>query len=162
MRKKGFTITEMAVTVSILGLIAMMGALVLVQIQRFYMQNSAQLAMQGETRAAFDLMTRSLRQAQSSTIVIDNLAGEKPYSRISFTKQSGVAVSFYAQEGVLYTSFGSNAKPLAKGISYAAFVFPRTDDAGLVSVALASARTPYAGGKKTLYMSVEKVRIQNE
>lgn len=145
-----------------MGLIALMGAAVLLQIRKFYLQNSSQLSLQIESRVAMDLMTRNLRQAKAATVTIDSAAGEPPYSRITFTKQSGSALAYYLDDGVLYsTSTSDPVRVMTRDVVFTAFAFPRTDDDRYLSVSFA-VRKESANHKRKLYMWAEKVRVQNE
>lgn len=152
----------MVITSAILGMIALVGAAVLMQIRRFYLQNSDQLSLQTQSRVAMNLMTRNLRQARASTVIIDSLSGEAPYSRIAFTKQSGDAQAYYVAKGVLYSSSTTDlVRVMTQDVTFAAFGYPRTDDDAYLSVAFA-VKKAMASHKEKIYMWTEKVRVQNE
>ena len=86
--RRGYSLIELMLVVAIVGSIAMVGPRLMIQMTRFFRQNQARVDIQREARTVFDLMGRNLRQAQASTIVVDQLSGQPPYSRVSFTKRT--------------------------------------------------------------------------
>jgi hypothetical protein len=55
----------------------------------------------------------------------------------------------------------SNTTTLSKNIGYIAFTYPRTDDVSIISVAVTMQTPTYLGQKKTLQLSIQKVRVMN-
>ncbi|PIR19262.1 MAG: hypothetical protein COV48_02950 [Elusimicrobia bacterium CG11_big_fil_rev_8_21_14_0_20_64_6] len=166
-RTAGYTLTEVMLTVAILGIVASMAPSLLLQMNRFFRQNNARVAIQREAREALDLINRNLRQAQASTVVVDQVAGEFPHSRIVFTRLtpsgSTVSMSFYQQGSSLFMVRGTSAaRALSKNLRYLGFSYPRTDDAKLISVSLTTEAGTFQGQTKALQLSVEKVRIMND
>lgn len=163
----GYTLTEAMLVVAIIGIVSSLGASLLIQMNRFFRQNNARIAIQREVREALHLINRNLRQAQASTVVIDQVAGEFPYSRITFTRMtpSGgtVPMSFYQQGSTLFmTQGGGAARAISSNLRYLGFTYIRTDNDRLVSVSLTTESGTYQGQTKALQLSVEKVRIMNE
>lgn len=164
--RAGYTLTEAMLTVAILGIVASSAPSLLLQMNRFFRQNNARVAIQREAREALDLINRNLRQAQASTVVIDQVAGEFPHSRIAFTRltPSGTTdtMSFYRQGSSLFMVRGTNVTTISKNLRYLGFSYPRTDDAKLISVSLTTEAGTFQGQTKALQLSVEKVRIMND
>lgn len=165
--RAGYSLTELMMVVAIIGAVAMIGPAALIQMNRFFRQNNARIAIQREARDALDLINRNLRQAQASTVVVDQLSGEFPYSRISFTRMTPSggtsSMSFYQQGAkLMMTQDAIGARPIASNLRYLAFSYPRTDDAKLISVSLTTEAGTYQAQTKALHLSVEKVRLMNE
>ena len=163
----GYTLTEAMLVVAIVGIVGSIGATLLIQMTRSFRQNDARIGIQREAREALHLINRNLRQAQATTVVIDQLAGEFPYSRITFTRltPSGgtSSLSFYQQGSKLLMTEGSLApKAISKNLRYLGFTYARTDNDRLISVSLTTESGTFEGKTKALQLSVEKVRIMND
>ncbi len=160
----GYTLTELILVVAILGIVFGLGPGLLIQMTKFFRQNKARIAIQREARDSLDLINRNLRQAQAGTIVIDQVSGESPYSRITFnrlTPDGGTAaMSFYQQGNTLYMVRGGT-KAISKNLRYLGFTYPRTDNDTIISVSLTTETGTYESLTKALQLSVEKVRIMN-
>lgn len=166
-RNAGYTLTEAMLTVAILGIVSSTAPSLILQMNRFFRQNNARVAIQREAREALDLINRNLRQAQASTVVIDQVAGEFPHSRIAFTRLtpsgSTVSMSFYRQGSSLFMVRGTSAaRAISTNLRYLGFSYPRTDDAKLISVSLTTEAGTFQSQTKALQLSVEKVRIMND
>lgn len=157
----GFTLLELMLVVAILGIIASMGSVLLIQTSRFYRQNQARLDIQRDARTVFNLLAKNLRQAQASTITIDNAPSQPPYSRITFTKMSGDIITYYQENNKLY-QVTTGTRALCETLRYVGFSMPRSDDDNLLSLSLTLEKATYEGGTKALQLSVEKIRIHND
>ena len=160
-RRSGFTLVEMLIVVAILGIVTLSAPQLFTQITRFFRQNQARVDIQRDARTVFDLMGRTLRQAQASTIVVDQLAGQPPYSRVYFKKVDGTEITYY-QEGRKLYLVDVGTKAIAENLRYLAFSHPQTDNDKLVSVALTLEKSTYEGRVKALQLSVEKIRLHND
>lgn len=161
-RKGGFTLVEAMITVAIVAILGSIGARLLLQVNRYYMMTKTRVELQREARAIMYVISRSLHQAQSSTIVIDRGSASQPfYSRITFTKIQGSSISFKQVGKELHQVAGSNDQILSKNLRYLAFTFPRSDDMTIVSVSLTLEQSIYEGQTKALHMASEKVRVMN-
>lgn len=158
---RGYTLTEVMLTVAIVGVVAAMSAPLLIQMTNFWSQTSARNDIQRDVRACLDQVNRFTRQAQAGTVVIDSASGQPPASRLTFTTVGGAVVSFYQSGNKLYMSNAGTVSMLSQRIAYIAFTYPRTDDTSLISVAITTQAPTYKGGRKALQLSVQKVRIMN-
>ncbi len=162
--RAGYTLTELIMTVAILGILFGLAPQLLIQMTRVFRQNQARISIQREVRNSLDLINRNLRQAQAGTIIIDQASGAPPYSRITFdrfTPDGGTAtMSFYQQGNTLYMVRGGT-KAISTNLRYLGFTYPRTDDDTIVSVSVTTEAGTYEAQTKTLQLSVEKVRIMN-
>ncbi len=157
----GYTLAEAMIVVAIVAVLAAVSAPLLIQMTNFWRQTSARTVIERDVRVSMDTMDRMLRQAQKSTIVIDQAAGQPPWSRIAFTTISGRTVSFYQSNNRLYETLGGTSSILSRNLGFIAFTFPRTDDTSIVSVAITTQAPTYRGGIKALQLSIQKVRIMN-
>lgn len=159
---RGYSLAEVLVTVAILSILASVAAPLLIQMTNFWRQTTARYEIQRDARASLDRIDRFLRQAQGGTVVLDQVSGQPPYSRATFTSIQGQAISFYQTGGTLYMKLGNNVSTLSQRLGYIAFTYPRTDDTSIISVALTMQSPTYRGGKKALQLSIQKVRIMNQ
>jgi len=162
--KDGFSLIELMMVVTIVGILAMLGPQILTQATKFFILGRTRLELQREARAAMYLVTRELRQAQSATIMIDQISGQPNYSRITFTKQTlggGTNVSLFQSGKTLSLTEGNTTSVLTKNLAYLAFAFPRSDDMTIVSVSMTLQEQIYNGAYKALHMASEKVRVMN-
>lgn len=163
----GYTLTEAMLVVAILGIVASLGGMLMVQAQRFIRLNLARTEIQRESRATLANINRELRQALASTVVVDQVTGQPPQSRITFQRYkpdgSLQTVSYYQQGRKLYLKLGSAASGPAAGqpLRFLAFTYIQTDNDRIVSVSITYESATYEGKSKALQMAVEKVRIMN-
>lgn len=160
--RAGFTLLEAMLTVAVLGIVATMGAQVMLQVNRHFIISRTRLDLQREARAIMYIITRELRQAQESAITIDRAATSQPfYSRITFTKIQGTTMAFQQSGTSLVHVQGGKTRTLSKNLRYLAFSFPRSDDLSIVSVSLTLEGAIYQGRRKALHMASEKVQVMN-
>jgi hypothetical protein len=107
------------------------------------------------------IINRNLRQAQSNTIRIDQASGQPYYSRLSFTRVQGDAITYYQQGTSLIQEDSNISRTLSKNLRYLAFAFPRSDDLTIISVSITLEKSIYEGKTKALHMASEKVRVMN-
>ncbi len=160
-RHGGWTITEMAITAAVIGIVAMLAPQIISQTTKVFVLGRTKLELQREARAAMYLVTRELRQAQSGTIIIDQVNGQPYYSRIRFTKIQGTNVTIAQTGSTLQLTMGNTITTLSKNLAYLSFTFPRSDDMTIVSVALTLQQQIYNGLYKALHMASERVRVMN-
>jgi len=151
---------EAIIVIAILGVLASTMPRILVQIVRFYQLHEAKIEIQRDARTCLDLINRFLRQGVSSSVVVDQAAGQPPYSRVTFTTVQGQGMRFY-QSGTTLYQVAESTTVISKNVQYIAFTYPRTDDPTIMSVALTMEKSTYEGGSKALELSIQKVRIMN-
>jgi len=158
--QRGFTLIETMITLAILGVVATMGPSLIVQFVRFYQLHEAKISIQRDARACLDLINRFLRQAQSSTVVVDQAPNQPPLSRITFTTVQGQTMSFY-QSGTILYQVAQSTTAISQNLHYIAFTYPRTDDPTIISVAMTMEKDTYESQYKALELSIQKVRIMD-
>ena len=159
--KKGYTLTEMMIAVAILGIVMGTAPAIFLQVQRFNRIYEAKNSIQRDVRTSIDAITRNLRQAYSSGVVIDSASGQPPYSRISFQSVNGKTYSYYQQGTNLFQTVDSATNRLSENLRYIAFTFPRSDDPHIISVSITMEKATFEMRTKALQLSIEKVRIMN-
>ena len=161
-RREGYTLTEMLMVVAIIGILASIGARILVQVNRYFIMTSTRSELQREARSLMYVINRNLRQAQNTSVKIDRANTSQPfYSRLTFTKIQGTTMTFSQSGASLIQTVGSSNKTLTKNLKYLAFTFPRSDDLSIVSVSITLEKSIYQGRTKALHMASEKVRVMN-
>jgi prepilin-type N-terminal cleavage/methylation domain-containing protein len=158
--RTGWTLIELMIVVAIIGIAAMIAPRMFEQVIRYYQLHNAKIEIQRDARASLDGINRFLRQAQSSTVNVDQLTGQPPYSRITFTTTSGSTMIFY-QKGTSLYEVGTSTTILSHNLHYIAFTYPRSDDPTIISVALTMEKSTFQGQYKALELSIQKVRVMN-
>ena len=159
--RPGFTLLEAMIVVAVMGIIASVGPALLVQANRFFMLSRVRADLQGQARGIMYVITRELRQAQSTTITIDQASNQPYYSRINFTNQNGTNMIFYQNGNRLMQQVGNNVHTLTTSLTYMAFSFPRSDNMSIVSVSMTLQQTIYQGQTKALHMASQQVRVMD-
>lgn len=157
----GYSLTEMMLVVAIIGILATVGARLMLQVNRYFIMTNTRTELQREARDLMSVVNRNLRQAQSASIKIDTIPGQPFYSRLTFTKIQGTTMTFYLNGTSLIQVVGAKNRILTKNIKHLAFTFPRSDDLSIVSVSVTLEKGIYQGHTKTLHMTSEKVRVMN-
>ena len=157
---------ELMIVVAIMGIVLLAAPKIFKNAFRFVRLSFARAEIQKNARGSLQNINRELRQAIASSIVIDQLTGMPPHSRITFTRyrpdDSTREVSYYQNGKKLYLSIeGADGKIVADKLKYIAFSYPKTDDDSIISVSLTFEKETYEGASKALQMAVEKVRIMN-
>lgn len=159
--RAGFTMTEMLMVALIVGALASIGARILLQVNRYFVMTNTRAELQREARAIMYVINRSLRQADTDSVLIDRAAGQPFYSRLTFTKMQGQTLTFSQNGTSLVQTVAGKSMTLSKNVKYIAFTFPRSDDLSVVSVSVTLEKSIYQGRTKALHMASEKVRIMN-
>ncbi|OGR57536.1 MAG: hypothetical protein A2X36_02740 [Elusimicrobia bacterium GWA2_69_24] len=160
-REGGYSLTEILMVVAIIGILAMVGPRLMIQMQNFYLLTTARSEIQRDARSALDTINRFLRQAKYRTIIIDTPSGQGPYSRITFQHIDGRNFKFYQDGTNLIQSVDGQTSKIARNLAFVAFTFPRSDFPRLVSVALTMGKTIQRGQRKELELTIQKVRVMN-
>ncbi|MEA3307695.1 MAG: prepilin-type N-terminal cleavage/methylation domain-containing protein [Elusimicrobiota bacterium] len=164
--RRGYTLMELMVVVAIMGVILLASPKIFKNAFRFVRLSFARAEIQKNARGSLSNINRELRQAVASSVVVDQVTGQPPHSRITFTRYrpDGTTrqVSYYQDGKKLYLSTdGSAGKMIADQLKYIVFSYPKTDDDSIVSVSLTFEKATYERATKALQMAVEKVRIMN-
>jgi len=133
----------------------------LINFTRFWRVSQAKLDIQKDARRTLSLMNKTLRQAQQSSITIDQVTGAPPWSRISFNDKNSVAVVYYQSGDRLYQSVAGKITLIGENLKTLRFSYPSSDDSTLLGVSVCFEKATYEGGSKSLQMSIEKVRVMN-
>jgi prepilin-type N-terminal cleavage/methylation domain-containing protein len=161
-RSRGWTLTEAMISVAILAILATLGAPLMTQVQRFYLQSESRDSIEKDARDSLNIINRFMRMAKSTTIVIDSFsAAEPPYSRVTFTTSDNRTMSFWQSGTSLYQKVGNSTEKLSGNLRFIAFTFPRTDDPSIISVSMTMEKSTYQGGSKALQLTIQKVRVMN-
>lgn len=163
---KGFSLTELMITIAIVGVVMAVGPPLLLNMVRFFRLQIARAEVQRDARTSLDLINRHLRQAAASTVIVKNRANQPPYSWITFeiTKGDGALLGSYGvyQEGnYLYFNNRGSTITLSENLRYLAFTYPKSDNDAIVSISLTFEKATYGGYTKALQLSIEKVRVMN-
>lgn len=156
----GYTLMEMMIVVGVLGVIFSLGPNLFKQVRRFFFLNTVKTEIQREARSIMVIVTQQVRMAQSQTIVIDQVAGQPYYSRLSFQDINGKYIRYY-QTGKNFYMVDTGTHTLTGNLRYVAFAVPRSDDLGIVSVSFTLEKSIYEGQTKAIHMASQQVRIMN-
>jgi prepilin-type N-terminal cleavage/methylation domain-containing protein len=160
-KRRGYTLIEMMISVSILGIIATVGPTLLVSLQNFYLMTTARSEIQRDARVALDNINRFLRQAVYSSVTIDTPTAQGPYSRIRFKHVDGRYMEFRQNGNQLIRVIGTTESIISRNLLYVAFSYSRTDDPSIVSVSMTMGKNIQLGKRKVLELTIQKVRIMN-
>ena len=157
----GTTLTETLVMLAAVAILASAGAMLTIQVNRYFMSSTTRIDIQREARTVMYVITRELRQAAANSIVIDRAnANQPPFSKITFNKGSA-AMTFQQNCAKLEQVAGGKTQVLTKNLRFLAFSFPRSDELSIVSVSFTLSKPIYQGQTKTLHMVSEKVKVMN-
>jgi Tfp pilus assembly protein PilW len=159
-KRAGYTLVEAMIVCAIIGMVVVAAPTLFTQVYKFYQLHNAKVEIQRDARAALDIINRFLRQAKSYTVVVDQISGQPPFSRISFTTIEGQNMIFYQSGNTLY-QVAQSTTAISQNLHYIAFTYPRTDDPTIISVAMTMEKNTYQGLYKALELSIEKVRIMD-
>lgn len=161
--QRGVTLVEMLLVTAIIGSIVMVGPKIVTNVTKIFILNKAKLELQEQARAIMYVITREIRQAQSSTIRITRQTNSQPfYSYITFRKTGSTTdLTFYQSGSNLIMLTGTKSTILSKNLAYLAFTFPRSDDMTIISVSMTLQQQIYGGAMKALHMASERIRVMN-
>lgn len=109
MDQRGFTLTELLVVATVLGMILAGVVLIQQQGQQAYLLGSHRVEVQQNNRAALELMVRELRSALSVT----TLGGA---SDLTFTDSSGATIRYQLSGATLNRTVSGTTTPLIGGV----------------------------------------------
>lgn len=158
-RRCGHTLTELMMTVAIMGTASSIGYLVIRKSFQAQFLLDAQNDIQQGAFTSFDTLTRLLRPATASSIVIDRYdSSQPPWSRITFDVAStGRTITVYQRGQTIY--FG--AVPMFKGLRRLSFSYPKSTDPALLSVSMTFEKNVGDGRTKAIQLFIQKIKVQN-
>ena len=107
--QRGFTLTELLVVATVLGMILAGVVLIQMQGQQAYLVGSHRVEVQQNNRAALELITRELRSAQSVTALASA-------SDLTFVDLNGVTIRYQLSGATLNRISGGTTTPLIGGV----------------------------------------------
>lgn len=163
--QKGMSLTELMVTIAIMGIIGSVMWIVLLQGFRMWRLGSAQTEVQRDVRRILDLVSRNVRQATASTITISkNSSSDPPFSKITFIglKQGATTqISYYQSGRRFYQKVAGVTTRFGKNIRSLNFATVESGDSGVISIGLCLEKATYEGKTRIAKLSVRQVRIMN-
>ena len=181
--QRGVTLAEVVVVSAIIGILALTGPKLMIQIQQFFMMNRTRIELQRESRSSLERITRTLRQGQAASVRIDRLdatttpasaVAQPYYSRITFTRQAKPAtpwsaaspasvISFYQVGNELRQSVNGKTftEPLTKSLRYVAFTTPQVNNLRLLAVSMSLEKQAYSGKTKLQHLASERIVLEN-
>lgn len=158
----GYTLIELIITITIIAILSLGLPQLILTIQRFHMINNVQIALQQDARTIMERITKNLREAQNSTIIVNRYSNLEPhYSRINFVTLSGDNVTYYQMRKKLIEIVNNKTKILTDSLVCISFSLPKSYDLTIVSVAFTLEKHLHKLEYKALHMASEKVRIMN-
>lgn len=159
--QRGVTLVEMMITVALSTIVVGGMSILMNSYTRSANLTKARIDSQASVRIYLDLMIKMIRQADASSVVIDQVTGQPPWSRITFTKVDGSTIVYYQSGTILYQTVNGSTKKLADNLRSLKFSYPSTDDDNLIGVTLCFEQTIYGTQTNVLHLSMEKVRLMD-
>ncbi len=161
--KKGYTLTELMSVVFIIGILILTGVPLLDNMYKNIMLSKTRLSLQQDARNFMAIVTKFLREAKSSTVVISRHNSLQPYySKLEFSTIDGKNFKFYQDGRKIIMQDENNIRILSNDLRYLAFAFPESSNLSIISISVTLERDLFSGRKKALHMASEKVMVMNE
>lgn len=160
---RGVTLIELLIVVAILGLVVALWPRILMQCAVFWRMNRARLETTRDARNGMEVIISKLRQASASSVLVDELPGHPPYSRITFLI-GGSQFRFW-QDGLrLMMSKDGVEHPMSDNLRTLTFSYPDLSKPELVAISITMEQRVFSGRSgevKAVRLASEKVRILN-
>lgn len=161
--KKGWTLIELCISIAIVGFLSIVLATLVTNSIKMWHLAMARVAIQRDIRGALSLMIRNLRQARSSTVIINSLDDtQPPYSRISFTAINGKTITYYQAQRRLYQSVDGKTNMVVENVLNLYFTYPETNNDKIINLSLTLERKVIGAETKVIHLNMEKVRLMND
>jgi len=164
----GTTLVELMIVVAVIFTISAGVSTVITKVMQLWQSSKVRSDIEREVRTSLEVIEKSLRGAQESTVVIDSFSSSQPpYSRISFTDINGRSISFYQLNKKLKLQTASGSSTLMTNLRNIMFTYPCTRQASdeenvIIMVSLSAEGQYFWGGNTRIYhMNLEKIRIMN-
>ncbi len=165
---RGISLTEVMITIFILGLVFALGPSLMTQLSRLFILNRTRSELQRETRTTMNMLLLDLRQSSSKTIYIDRLDADQPYySRVSLKLSDGTQVEYY-QNGRLFIrkttppgGGGSGTLTLTDSLKLFVICQPQSDSHNYFRLGLTLEKGIYEGKYKSIHMASDSVFTPN-
>jgi len=161
----GTTLIELMVALIILGFIMFVVQAFFATGIRFFRQSQIKSEIQRNARTTLSLINRKLREAKSSSIIIDRLnSSQPPCSRLSFQTIDSESLSFF-QSGLnlcMADLTRGSTRQISGDLRIMAFTYPMLYDDKIISISICFEKGTGSLEQKALQMSVEKVRLMND
>lgn len=155
----GYTLTELIIVVAILGLVSSVGYVAMQKTIEAQLMADAQSSIQQGAFTSFDTISKLLRQASASSVVIDRFdTNQPPWSRIAFTVPSTGRTFNFSQRG--QTLFFAN-NPMLTNLRSLTFSYPQTNTPNVISLSMTFEKSTGSGRSKAIQLFIQKVKIQN-
>lgn len=134
---KGVTTIELMVGVAIMGILSLVLPKVFLQFTKHITSTSVNMDVDTDARVTLHNLRQFLQSARRSTIVIDQLPTEAPYSRIQFKNTDGVTMALYKSGyDFMHVVNGSTHTILRDSLKSLCFAYPDLRDDKLITVAV--------------------------
>jgi prepilin-type N-terminal cleavage/methylation domain-containing protein len=158
--QNGFTLPEVIVVMTMVMILALVAPRLFTDMIRFYQFHNAKIDVQRDARVSLDVVNRFLRQGLQSSVTIDQLAGQPPYSRITFQMPNSETVEFYQKGNQLY-QVGLSTSVLSQNLQTLSFMYPRTNDPSIISVSMTMSKPTFRNDADVVEVAIEKIRVMN-
>lgn len=157
--RRGYTLVEVMIVVAILGIISTASALMIQKTIQAQAMADALTNIQQGAFTSYDVISKLLRQASASSVVIDRYdANQPPWSRITFTMPSTGATIQLSQRGqTLYI----NNTATTKDLRILSFCYPQSSDPTVLMVSMTFEQSVGGGQSKAIQLFIQRVKIQN-
>jgi Tfp pilus assembly protein PilE len=162
-KRKATTLMELMAVVVIMGILFAVGVPILNTVNQNIMMSKTRLSLQQNARNVMFLITRVIREADASTVLISRNNTSQPfYSKITFTTVNNRNYQFYQDGKNIVMVDNGKTRILLSDLRYLAFAFPDSSNLGIISISITLEEDLFSGKRKALHMASEKVRIMND